>query len=235
MKGVVDPAHVRAAAGGKRSIRKLFSKEQRAFFGMHAPDGVELDDLIPRADLRAEAEADAGWVRAQADRRAVALPDNSRVLELSTKCTPAEAFDVAAKARAFLTERGIDLGAEQQTKTHGARPPRQVSVSATAEPAVPSARRGLARPARGEACARLDVEPRSGLDAAEVERRRAEVGPNRLAEGEKEPGWRAFLRQYRDLMQLVLLGAAVVSIVALQEWSTGLVIVGSPCSTRSSA
>ena len=47
-------------------------------------------------------------------------PDNSRVLELSTKCTPAEAFDVAAKARAFLTEKGIDLGAEQQTKTRTA-------------------------------------------------------------------------------------------------------------------
>jgi P-type Ca2+ transporter type 2C len=42
----------------------------------------------------------------------------------------------------------------------------------------------------------------------------------------KEPGWRAFLRQYRDLMQLVLLGAAIVSIVALQEFSTGIVIIG---------
>src|SRR5215213_8522513 len=73
-----------------------------------------------------------------------------------------------------------------------------------------------------EACAKLEVDPRSGLDAAEVERRRAEVGPNKLADAEKEPGWRAFLRQYRDLMQLVLLGAAIVSIVALQEWSTGL-------------
>jgi Ca2+-transporting ATPase len=77
-----------------------------------------------------------------------------------------------------------------------------------------------------EASARFEVDPRSGLDAAEVERRRAEYGPNKLAEVEKEPGWRAFLRQYRDLMQLVLLGAAIVSIVALQEWSTGLVIIG---------
>jgi P-type Ca2+ transporter type 2C len=73
---------------------------------------------------------------------------------------------------------------------------------------------------------RLGVDPRSGLDEAEVERRRAGFGPNKLAEGEKEPAWRAFLRQYRDLMQLVLLGAAVVSIAALQEVSTGLVIVG---------
>ena len=110
-------------------------------------------------------------------------------------------------------------------------------MSATPEPAAPErAGRGLARPARGEACARLDVEPRSGLDAAEVERRRAEVGPNRLAEGEKEPSRRARSGKYRDLMQLVLLGAAVVNIVALQEWATGLVIVGEPaCSTRSSA
>jgi P-type Ca2+ transporter type 2C len=77
-----------------------------------------------------------------------------------------------------------------------------------------------------EACGQLGVDHRTGLDAAEVERRRAEVGPNKLAEAEKEPGWRAFLRQYRDLMQLVLLGAAIVSIVALQEWSTGLVIIG---------
>ena len=37
----------------------------------------------------------------------------------------------------------------------------------------------------------------------------------------KEPGWQAFLRQYRDLMQLVLVGAAIVSIVALQDVSTG--------------
>src|SRR5262245_12886950 len=77
-----------------------------------------------------------------------------------------------------------------------------------------------------EACGQLGVEPRSGLDAATVERRRAEVGPNKLAEAKKEPGWHAFLRQYRDLMQLVLLGAAIVSMAALQEFSTGLVIIG---------
>ena len=53
-----------------------------------------------------------------------------------------------------------------------------------------------------------------------------EYGPNKLAEEAKEPGWKAFLRQYRDLMQLVLVGAAVVSIVALQEFATGFVVIG---------
>ena len=44
-------------------------------------------------------------------------PDGSRILELSTKCEPAEAFDVAAETRVFLGDHGIDLLAEQQTKT----------------------------------------------------------------------------------------------------------------------
>ena len=77
-----------------------------------------------------------------------------------------------------------------------------------------------------EVCSRLGVDTQSGLDAGEVEKRRAEHGPNKLAEQAKEPGWHAFLRQYRDLMQYVLLGAAIVSMVALQELSTGLAILG---------
>jgi hypothetical protein len=44
-------------------------------------------------------------------------PDGSRILELSTKCVPAEAFDVAAETRAFLAKQGVDLFGEQQTKT----------------------------------------------------------------------------------------------------------------------
>jgi hypothetical protein len=112
---------VRAAAKGERKLRKLFSKEQRAFFGEHAPDAVELDELmvlgpIPVFKLKF---SPGGY-----DRRLVAelwmYPDNSRILELSTKCAPAEAFDVAARARAFLVEHGIDVTGEQQTKTRTA-------------------------------------------------------------------------------------------------------------------
>jgi P-type Ca2+ transporter type 2C len=77
-----------------------------------------------------------------------------------------------------------------------------------------------------EVSAQLGVDLASGLDSGEVEKRRAQYGPNKLAEAPKEPGWHAFLRQYRDLMQYVLLGAAIVSIVALQEFSTGLAILG---------
>jgi hypothetical protein len=44
-------------------------------------------------------------------------PDGSRILELSTKCAPADALDVAAKTRKLLAKRGVELGGEQQTKT----------------------------------------------------------------------------------------------------------------------
>jgi hypothetical protein len=47
-------------------------------------------------------------------------PDNSRILELSTKCAPREAFQVAAETRAFLEGRDVDLGGEQETKTRKA-------------------------------------------------------------------------------------------------------------------
>jgi Ca2+-transporting ATPase len=77
-----------------------------------------------------------------------------------------------------------------------------------------------------DVCGRLDVDPAVGLSAAEVAARRQKYGPNKLAEEAKEPAWQAWLRQYRDLMQLVLVGAAVVSIVALQDISTGVVVLG---------
>ncbi len=47
-------------------------------------------------------------------------PDGTRILELSTKCAPADAFVVAAKSRAYLAGLGVELGDEQQTKTRTA-------------------------------------------------------------------------------------------------------------------
>jgi P-type Ca2+ transporter type 2C len=76
-----------------------------------------------------------------------------------------------------------------------------------------------------EACKKLEVDPREGLDDAEVTKRREQYGPNRLAEQPPEPQWKAFLRQYRDLMQIVLVGVAAISIIALQDFATGIFIL----------
>jgi hypothetical protein len=121
LKGVPAKTPVRdlVLAGGP--VRKLFSKEQRAFYAGHAPDGLGLDDLStlgPIFVLKLKF-APKGF-----DRKLVAemwlYPDDSRVLELSTKCAPSEAFQAAAEARAYLSERGVDLSGEQETKTRKA-------------------------------------------------------------------------------------------------------------------
>ena len=77
-----------------------------------------------------------------------------------------------------------------------------------------------------EVCRRLGVDPAVGLTDAEVAERRGRYGRNKLAEQPPEPAWHAFLRQYKDLMQLVLLGAAAVSIVAIQDMATAGVLIG---------
>ena len=72
----------------------------------------------------------------------------------------------------------------------------------------------------------LGVDPAQGLSTAEAKSRLASQGPNRLAEGAKEPGWRAFLRQYEDFMQIVLLVAAAVNQIVTGETGTTLVLAG---------
>jgi hypothetical protein len=114
--GGIDDA--REVAHGTRPIRKLFSKQQRAFFAEHAPKGIGLDDLSvlgPITLLKLK------FSLAEYSRPMVAelwfYPDGSRILELSTKCPPSQAFQAAAEGRVLLTGRGIDLTGEQQTKT----------------------------------------------------------------------------------------------------------------------
>ena len=58
----------------------------------------------------------------------------------------------------------------------------------------------------------LDVEPERGLSSDEAAARIERYGPNKFAEAKTEPRWHAFLRQYRDPMQIVLLAAGIISI-----------------------
>jgi hypothetical protein len=121
LKARADNAEVREVARGELKLKRLLSKEQRALFSERAPDGVALDGLSllgPILVLKLRLRP------AELGRRLVveawAYPDGSRILELSTKCEPGEAFQVAAQARAFLSERGVDLSGDQETKTRKA-------------------------------------------------------------------------------------------------------------------
>jgi P-type Ca2+ transporter type 2C len=65
-----------------------------------------------------------------------------------------------------------------------------------------------------------------GLTTAEAETRRGRYGPNKFAEAAKEPRWQAFLRQYKDPMQIVLLAAGVLSLFIPDQVATGVVLIG---------
>ncbi len=121
MKGTPAPGRVLEAIQGQKPLRKVFSKDQRALYSAHAPEGIELDDLSilgPILVLKLKYSPEGYERRLVVE--AWLYPDGSRILELSTKCEPSEAFQVGAETRAYLSSRGIDLGSEQQTKTRTA-------------------------------------------------------------------------------------------------------------------
>ena len=68
------------------------------------------------------------------------------------------------------------------------------------------------------------VDEQHGLSSAEAASRAERFGSNAFDAGKAEPRWRAFLRQYTDLMQIVLLAAGLLSL-GLQEWETGIVLI----------
>jgi hypothetical protein len=118
MKSKLPPTAVRPAVSGDTPLRKLFSKEQRAFFAAHAPEGLGIDDLAvlgPIFVLKLKMQPDTFSRPLVAEMWT--YPDGSRIVELSTKCLPGEGLDVLQEARAFLRSKGIETSGDQQTKT----------------------------------------------------------------------------------------------------------------------
>ena len=72
---------------------------------------------------------------------------------------------------------------------------------------------------------RSDVQATQGLSTAEVQARVKRFGPNRFTAAETESRLHAFLRQYADPMQLVLLVAGIGSLYPLKEVGTGILLL----------
>ena len=112
---VLDVTH------GMKTIRSLFSKEQLAFYDAHAPVGIDMNLLRihgPILVLRAKH-------RPKEFKRGITVelwlwPDGKHILEISTKCAPAEAFQTGVEFRTYLERHDVDLGTKQETKTRTA-------------------------------------------------------------------------------------------------------------------
>jgi hypothetical protein len=118
LKATTTATEVRRVVRGQAKVGSLFSKSQKAFLRQHARADLKVNELsvlgpITTLKLRFEPQ--------RLGRPMVAelwlYPDGTKILELSTKSAPSQAFQVAAEARVYLAERGVGMNAEQQTKT----------------------------------------------------------------------------------------------------------------------
>ncbi|MFJ9343186.1 cation-translocating P-type ATPase [Streptomyces sp. NPDC101733] len=75
-----------------------------------------------------------------------------------------------------------------------------------------------------EVVAAFGVDPEAGLSADRAAELLTAHGPNALPEEQRTPAWRRFLVQYRSYMQIVLVVAAIVSLV-IQEWTTAILLI----------
>ncbi|MFE3408187.1 cation-translocating P-type ATPase [Streptomyces mirabilis] len=75
-----------------------------------------------------------------------------------------------------------------------------------------------------EVVAAFDVDPAVGLSAARAAQLLSAHGPNSLPEERRTPAWRRFLKQYRSYMQIVLVAAAIVSLL-IEQWTTAILLI----------
>ena len=71
---------------------------------------------------------------------------------------------------------------------------------------------------------KLGVDPDKGLPAAKAAEVLAKNGPNSLPAEAAPPGWKQFLAQYKSYMQIILVAAAVASIL-IGEFTTGIAVL----------
>ena len=109
------------AVNGESRLSSLFSKQQRTFYKEHAPKKIKMDSLLtlgPTFLLKSKLKPKKLGRRLTVEMWL--YPDGSRNLEISTKCSPNEAFTAAAELRSFLDDSGVEIVAGQQTKTAAA-------------------------------------------------------------------------------------------------------------------
>ncbi len=75
-----------------------------------------------------------------------------------------------------------------------------------------------------EVTAKLSVNPAVGLSSRQAADLLERNGPNALPVEQSVPGWKRFIGQYQSYMQVILVGAAIVSL-AIKEWSTGVLLL----------
>src|SRR5699024_10680290 len=80
------------------------------------------------------------------------------------------------------------------------------------------------RQKKDEIAKELNTDLKQGLSAKEAQEKLAQVGPNALVEGKKKTTLQVFLEQFKDLMVIILIIAAVISAFTGELESTLVII-----------
>jgi hypothetical protein len=117
-KGEATSQEVLEVADGLKTIRSLFSKEQREFYDAHAPADIDMNSVQIQGPILVLKTKH----RPKEFKRGVTAElwlwkDGQHILELSTKCAPADAFKTGVEFRKYLEGHGVNLDAKQETKT----------------------------------------------------------------------------------------------------------------------
>lgn len=120
-KGRCMSKEVLDACQGKIPLDSIFNRKQREYYDSHAPAGISMNDLVPLGPtflLRLKKQPK------DFDRPVTVelwlYPDGSRILEMSTKGVPTEAFQLGMQFKVFIRDCGIPIAEEAVTKTSSA-------------------------------------------------------------------------------------------------------------------
>jgi hypothetical protein len=112
---------IREVADGQREVVKLFSGDQERFLEANAPAGVEWSDLTVLGPIEVQKwEFEPKGLGHEVTVEEWVLPDESNLVELSIKTTPAEVVDADREFKAYLEKHGFEIDDVQQTKTRTA-------------------------------------------------------------------------------------------------------------------
>ncbi len=114
----LDDVELKDTLAGRRPVGKLYAKDQRTLLRRLTSDEFRFDNLLILGPINVFRMR---FARAGFDRSGFAelwnYPDDSRILKLTTKCSLAAVFDVAAATRSLLDAHGMAGLAEPQRST----------------------------------------------------------------------------------------------------------------------
>jgi hypothetical protein len=118
VRGRCTSADVYHASQRNIPLEAIVSPSQKEFYKTYAPLGTVIDELVPLgpAFLLSLRSQPMDFDRKMTVELSL-YPDGSRILELSTKGFPDEAFQLGAKFRAFLSQFHLMREAEAKTRT----------------------------------------------------------------------------------------------------------------------